>query len=149
MMMMMATSEPPPATEAVPCISVDDNRYMADAVRLMASQIPGVRYVQHFVSDEGVLEAIAAHGVKVVVLDYEMPGVDTLALLREIVRISPKCKVMILSAHARPDIVASCYEAGATAYVMKSDPPSEIVRALRALVDSAAQSGGEPRGREY
>jgi two-component system response regulator DesR len=112
-------------------LSVDDNPMIGDVIELLARQTPGMRHAGHCVSEAGVLERVQRDDVRLLVLDYEIPGVDTLKLLRAVIASSPHCRVLMLSAHARPDIVEACRRAGASGYVIKDSDPSQIAAAMK------------------
>lgn len=108
-------------------ISIDDNPLMAEVVSLLLSDQPGFKHIKHFISAEGVIDIIEREGCAVVVLDYEIPGTDTVGLLREIKRICPHCPVMVLSAHARPEFIEAVRRAGASGYTVKTESPATIL----------------------
>lgn len=111
----------------VSVISIDDNPLIADALSLLLSNHPRLKHVKHFISADGVADVIMREGYTIVVLDYEIPGTDTVGLLKEIKRICPKCPVMVLSAHGRPEFIEAVRYAGASGYTLKSEPPDTIL----------------------
>ena len=135
---MMTTAVAP-----MPVISVDDHPLMGDVISTLVAQLPGFRHLKHFSSGEGVYDFVTRDGVKIVVLDYEIPGTDTLGLLRRIVEDCPQCRVVMLSAHARPEIVEECRRAGAAGYVSKTLPPAQIAPALRRAGEDDRGGGPE------
>ena len=124
-----ASTSSGPGTSAI--VSVDDNPMMEDVVGMLVDQMPGYAHLKHFLSGAGVLDTIRRENVKLIILDYEIPGTDTLELLREIVANCPDSRVIMLSAHGRPDIVEACRRAGAAGYLLKDSQPSQIVKALQ------------------
>ena len=135
--MLFADPIPTTAADQRPVITVDDNPMIGEVIGMFISQSPGLRHAGHYLSGEGVVDAVERQGVAVVVLDYEIPGTDTLGLLREIVAACPECRILMLSAHARPDIVEACRRAGASGYALKSDSPAD----LRGLLRHVAEGG--------
>jgi DNA-binding NarL/FixJ family response regulator len=131
---MTSRTTSPPADHAgqpLSVISVDDNPMIGEVIGLMIADQPDLHYVRHFVSGAGVLDQVRQQGIGLVVLDYEIPGTDTLALLRQIVAACPDCRVMMLSAHGRREIVEGCRKSGASGYVLKTDAPEVIIESLR------------------
>ena len=112
-------------------ISVDDHPLMGEVISLLVAQLPGFRHLKHFNSGAGVCDLVVRDDVNLVVLDYEMPGTDTLGLVREIKSGCPECRVVMLSAHARPEIIEECRRAGASGYVSKTLQPLQIAQAIR------------------
>jgi len=127
-------------TKAVPTVvlSVDDNPLMGETAELWLRGKPGFFYAGHMLSGKGVLNAIELSGVTLVLLDLDIPGTNVCALIEEIRRASPACKVMILSGHCRANDILDCLAAGAHGYVLKSHGPSYIVAAIEKIAN------GEP-----
>lgn|SRR5215469_12428719 len=72
----------------------------------------------------------------VVVLDVTMPHVNGLEAAREIRRIVPESKVVILSQHEPALMKQSALAAGAGAYVTKSEVSRELMIAIEAMTAS-------------
>src|ERR1700752_1910123 len=72
----------------------------------------------------------------VVVLDVTMPQVNGLEAAREIRRIVPESKVVILSQHEPALMRQSALAAGAGAYVTKSEVSRELMNAIEEIVSS-------------
>jgi two-component system response regulator DesR len=69
----------------------------------------------------------------VVLVDIDMPGVDSFALLREVKEKSPDAHVAVLTGHVRRDYFERAVEAGSAGYLCKDDDPGTIVRHIRRL----------------
>lgn len=109
---------PPPIRVVV----VDDSRVIQGVLRRMLSRLPGLEVVA---TAENVAEArykIAEHRPDVVTLDINMPGMNGLDYLEQIMTERP-IPVVILSADATPGsaAVARATEAGAAAIVAKPE----------------------------
>ena len=71
----------------------------------------------------------------VVLMDISMPDLNGIDATREIRREMPKIRVVALSVHAAPKHVTTMFRAGASAYLLKACDFSELVRAIRTVVD--------------
>jgi DNA-binding NarL/FixJ family response regulator len=69
----------------------------------------------------------------VVLLDISMPGLNGLEAIRQILKRSPKTRVLVLSMHKNEAYVLQALRNGASGYVLKEAASEEIVTALRAL----------------
>jgi DNA-binding NarL/FixJ family response regulator len=67
------------------------------------------------------------------VVDLRLPGTDGISATRELTRRHPDMRVVILSAHAEPDMVADALQAGARGYILKESPFEECLEGLRAI----------------
>jgi DNA-binding NarL/FixJ family response regulator len=84
------------------------------------------------VSDSGeVLQMAAELKPDVIVLDVLMPGSNGLDLCREIRRIAPETKVILVSAADEEQVRSSAVSLGASAFILKSSEPQELDRAIQ------------------
>jgi DNA-binding NarL/FixJ family response regulator len=68
---------------------------------------------------------------EVVVLDLAMPGLNGIDTAREIMRISPGTKTIILTQHAEEPYILEALRAGVHGYVLKSQAVSDMIQAIR------------------
>jgi DNA-binding NarL/FixJ family response regulator len=68
------------------------------------------------------------------ILDVRMPELDGLATTRIIKRELPRTAVLIVSLHATPEYILEAMEAGASGYVLKDAPFSELAAAIRQVL---------------
>lgn len=69
----------------------------------------------------------------VVLLDLSMPGPHSGDVIRQVLRASPKTRVLVLTMHDDPAYLASAMAAGAAGYVVKKVADSELLSAIRAV----------------
>ena len=69
----------------------------------------------------------------VVVLDVSMPELNGLDAARRIHKAFPKIGILILTLHFSDMLVRNIVEAGARAYIMKSDADRDLISAVEAL----------------
>jgi DNA-binding NarL/FixJ family response regulator len=81
---------------------------------------------------EAVAEATRT-GPQVAVLDADLPngdGVRAAALIRERL---PDCRIVILAAEENPEVLTSAVEVGASGYLTKASPLSDLADAIRSV----------------
>ncbi len=71
----------------------------------------------------------------VVVLDYGMPLMNGLAAAREIMPACPRAKVILLTMHADDRYVLEAVRLGVKGYVVKSQAPTDLVRAINEVLN--------------
>jgi len=80
--------------------------------------------------DEVVPGALAA-APEVALIDIEMPGLDGLSAAAQLRTAVPGCRVIILTTFGRPGYLRRAMEAGATGFLLKDAPASELADAVR------------------
>ena len=80
--------------------------------------------------DEVVGRALEARP-DVALLDIEMPGLDGLAAAAQLRRAVPACRVLILTTFGRPGYLRRAMEAGASGFLLKDAPATELASAIR------------------
>jgi two-component system invasion response regulator UvrY len=78
-----------------------------------------------------------------VILDINMPVLNGLAAVRQILRGSPESKILVFTIHDSDQTAAEVKEAGAHGYVSKKNAGADLLRVARDLLndgrsDSAA-----------
>ncbi len=116
----------------------DDDPLLVDIVKF---RLASRGYEVDVASDGGdALERIRARRPDAVVLDYMMPVMDGVALLRRL-RENPETRqipVIMLSARKQEADVVGALELGASDYMVKPFSPEELVVRLARLLDQPA-----------
>jgi len=68
------------------------------------------------------------------VVDMMMPGLNGLEVLRQIKKISPGTRTIVLSMQSADAYVIEALKNGAAGYVLKETGPSELVKAVREVI---------------
>jgi two-component system, NtrC family, response regulator AtoC len=80
---------------------------------------------------QDALKELEARDCDLVLTDVRMPGMDGLALLREIQRLRPELTVIVMSAYGAQDAALEAMKAGAYDYLSKPFKRDEVVLVLR------------------
>src|SRR5579864_7551864 len=67
----------------------------------------------------------------VVLMDISMPEMNGLEATRRIVQSSAAPKVLILTMQDEDDLIVRCLEAGASGYILKDAPSSQLIDAVK------------------
>jgi DNA-binding NarL/FixJ family response regulator len=120
------------STPETTVLIVDDHRCFADLLSAALDAVPGIRCVGTAASASEGIERVRELAPSVVVMDIQMPGTDGLAATRRLREASPQTAVAVVTAHADGEWVARAAQAGASAFIPKGGPLSEMITMLKA-----------------
>jgi two-component system, NarL family, response regulator NreC len=69
----------------------------------------------------------------VLLMDISMPDMNGFEATRRVHKAEPAIKVLILTMHDEEELVARCLEAGASGYIIKDAPASQLMYAIEAV----------------
>ncbi|TDB76215.1 response regulator transcription factor [Micromonospora sp. KC723] len=118
----------------------DDHNLLRDGIREMLSTEPEFAVVGEASSGPEALALAVRLRPEVLLLDVEMPGPGASAIIRQVRRMAPETRVIVLTMHDDPDMVHELLEAGAVAYLLKTILRDDLVAAVRSVVRRPTQS---------
>jgi DNA-binding NarL/FixJ family response regulator len=112
----------------------DDHPVVRAGVRALLEYAGGLHVVGE--TSDGVEAVRLATELRpdLAILDIAMPGLTGLQAARQITRLSPGTRVLVLSMHANEQYRAEAARVGAAGYVLKSAVDRELVGACRAVL---------------
>jgi two-component system NarL family response regulator len=109
----------------------EDQRMVREALGTLLAREPDITVVGEAATGPEAIALAHAQRPDVLVLDIGLPGMDGIEVTRALRQRQPGIKVLALSAHNDADVVRRMLKAGAVGYVHKSGAVSELVRAIR------------------
>ena len=106
----------------------DDQSKVRSALRLVLEQQPAVSILGEAVDATGLLDWVKAACPDLVLLDWELPGLEADGLLPTLRELCPHLSVIALS--GRPEARRAALDAGVDAFVSKGDPPERLLAAV-------------------
>jgi DNA-binding NarL/FixJ family response regulator len=117
---------------AVRVLIVDDHPVVRDGLRGMLSGDPELEVVGEASDGAEALAAVATTEIDVVLMDLRMPGMGGVEAIRALAARGDRARVLVLTTYDSDSDVVPALEAGATGYLLKDTPRTELVRAIRA-----------------
>ncbi len=111
-------------------VVADDHPFFRDGVARGLVHSGRIEVVAEAADGREALEAIRRDDPDVALVDYEMPDVDGLGVVRAAVRDGLRTRVLLLSAHTDSSVVFQALQEGAAGYLAKDAKRAEIVEAV-------------------
>ena len=132
--MDIASSAVPPAVTGTICILDDDAAMLRAIDRLLSS---GGLEAQLFSDPLGFLAYAKSHSVGVAVIDVWMPGISGLQVKEKLQTISPKTRVVIITANEDDLVRNQAMQGGTVAFFVKPFDNGEFLAAVYQAMASA------------
>jgi two-component system invasion response regulator UvrY len=114
-------------------VLIDDHELMRTGVREFLSGYPEHQIVAEASTARGAFPLIEVVRPDLILMDLELPGIDGVVATREILRRVPGVRVLIMSAHGGTQDVMDAFAAGAAGYLLKAQPPADLIEAMRTV----------------
>jgi len=110
---------------------IEDHGVVRDALATMIAAEPDLEVVGATGSGRDGVRLAASIGPDVVLLDYGLPDIDGLEAARQLSALTSPPRILVLSMSESPDVCRRMLAIGATGYVLKANPSTELLDALR------------------
>jgi two-component system, NarL family, nitrate/nitrite response regulator NarL len=120
-------------SDIVRVLVADDHPVFREGIVRALAANPRASVVAETGDGRSALEAIASELPDVALLDYRLPGLDGIEIVRAVVRDGLSTRVLMLSAHDESSVVYDALQAGAAGYLLKEASRDEIVAAVLAV----------------
>lgn len=118
---------------------VEDNHDIRSAMELLINGSEGYACIGAFNNAEIALEKVPLLLPNVVLMDFNLPGMNGIECIIKLKAEYPDMQFMMLTVYEDDDKIFMALEAGASGYILKKTPPGELLDAIRDLHD-----GGSP-----
>jgi DNA-binding NarL/FixJ family response regulator len=135
---MLGIDEKQPTNRQIRVLIADDQRPTRQGLKALLALFPQVEVVGEAGDGQESVDLVAEHRPDVVLMDVLMPVMDGLEATRLIKRQWPEVRVVVLTMNTAYRTAALA--AGADAFLLKGERPSEILRAVMGLEHAARAS---------
>ncbi len=111
---------------------VDDHEMVRIGLAAVLDTEEGIEVIGEAGSGEEGLRLAKEYKPDVVLMDLVMDGMDGIETTRELLKLQPDCKVIVLTSYLDDEKMYPVIEAGAFSYLLKTSRATEIADAIRA-----------------
>jgi len=115
----------------------DDHRVVIEGIKSALREYPEFDIVGEAVDGLQAVEKAKSLHPDIVIMDISMPNLNGIEATRQINQLSPETRIVIYTMYSDKELVIDLFKAGISAYVLKDDPLSDLILALKAV-----QGGG-------
>ena len=111
----------------------DDQSMVRAGFRMLLGDEPDIDVVAEASNGEEAVHQAARFSPTVVLMDIRMPELDGLEATRRIIEANPAARVLMLTTFDLDEYVYEALQAGASGFVLKDDPPEQLIAAVRTV----------------
>ena len=112
---------------------VDDHQTVRDGLKFIFSQEAAIGPIEEAENGREAIIKASKSQPGVVVLDYEMPNFNGIDTAKELLKLQPGIRVLMLSLYNDKEHVFEAIQAGVKGYVTKDSPTSEVIDAIKSI----------------
>jgi two-component system invasion response regulator UvrY len=117
--------------EKISIIIVDDHTLLRDTWSEILNSNPDFFVIASTGSGEEALNLCRLHKPCIVMMDINLPGMNGVEATKEIIKLSPKTRVIGISLHNQPSYAKKMMKAGAYGYITKNSTREEMINGLK------------------
>ena len=114
-------------------VLADDHAMFREGVRKIMERIDHLQVQGEAGDGLELLEILKKSCPDLVILDISMPNLRGLEAIKEIKRIYPQVKVIVLTMHKKREFIRQALTFGADGYLLKEDAGGELIRAVNTV----------------
>ena len=118
-------------SETISVFIADDHTIVRSGIQALLETIDDLEVIGEAGDGRQAVAAVLALRPDVVLMDLEMPGLDGIAAITQIMTGWPEARILVLTSFATDDRVFPAVKAGALGYLLKDSGPDDLVQAIR------------------
>jgi DNA-binding NarL/FixJ family response regulator len=118
---------------SVRVLVADDQSMVRAGFRMLLGEVPGIEVVAEASNGIEAVDKAARFRPTVVLMDIRMPELDGLQATRRILAADNRARILILTTFDLDEYVYDALAAGASGFVLKDDPPEQLIAAIRTV----------------
>lgn len=115
-------------------IICDDQALIRDSLEMLLNLEKDINVLACAEDGEQAIKLAKIHQPDLMLMDLKMPGVNGITATREIRKQFPMIKILVLTTFGEDEWVFDAIRAGASGYILKDTPRTELIKAIRGTV---------------
>jgi DNA-binding NarL/FixJ family response regulator len=112
-------------------VIAEDHTILREGLKSLLRADPAFDIVGEAEDGRDAIQCVQTLSPDLVLMDLSMPRMNGLDALKEIKKLNPEAKVIVLTVHKTEEYVLTTLQAGADGYVLKDATHSELVMAIK------------------
>lgn len=113
----------------------DDHTIVRQGLAKLLEGEPNLKVVGEAENGREAVKKVTSLKPDIVIMDISMPLLNGIEATRQIKKISPQTKVIILSMHSHDRYISELFSYGASGYLLKNATGSDIIKGIAAAVN--------------
>jgi len=120
--------------QKVRIVIAEDHTILREGLRSLLSSDPNFEIVGEAEDGREAIKCIEKLKPDLILTDLSMPRMNGMEAIKEIRRISPVTKILVLTVHKTEEYILATFRAGANGYLLKDSTHAELVMAVKKVL---------------
>lgn len=114
-------------------ILADDQILLRNTIKYILEKSEDIEVVDAVSNGEEAIKSCKRYRPDVVLLDIKMPGVDGISAVKEIKKVLPETKVLMLTTFENVENIMESFISGADGYIVKDIEAKDLIASIRSI----------------
>ncbi len=121
---------------------VDDHKIIIQGIKSALLEYPEFEIVGAAFNGHDAIRQVVKLKPSIVIMDVSMPNLNGIDATLQIKKLAPEIRIVVFTIHGDREYIVDLFKAGISGYVMKEDPISDLIMALRSAQKGALYLSG-------
>lgn len=122
-------------TEKKRIFIAEDHTILRDGLRSILATNPDFEVVGEAEDGREAIRGVEVNNPDLIILDLSMPRMSGMEAIKEIKKVSPETRILVLTIHKAEEYILPVLKAGADGYILKYDTQDEFMMAIKSILN--------------